>query len=135
MPAWLLVLLMILTTHRGTRLVVQDDLPLVKIPRDRIASYFGRFDAAGNLIEGRQLGKVGWSIAYVLGCPWCSSVWVGGLVVWATTWFASVPVPVLVWLAASSVTGLIANHESEHEQRYELNDQAVTRGRAEAARR
>ncbi len=135
MPAWLLVALLILATHRLTRLLVQDELPLVKIPRDRIANYFGRFDEAGNLVAGRQLGRVGWSIAYVFGCPWCMSAWAGALIIYLTCQVTSVPVPVLVWAAASTVTGLIASAESEHEQRWELNDQAIARGKTEAARR
>lgn len=130
MPTWLLVLLIVVATHRLTRLAVQDEMPLIKIPRDKVANYFGRFDADGNLVAGRQLGRVGWSVAYVLGCPWCSSIYIGAAVVWVATWFASVPAPVLVWLAASSITGLIADREAEHEQRWELQDQAIAKSKA-----
>jgi hypothetical protein len=131
MPTWLLVALVILATHRLTRLAVADEIPLVKVPRD----------AAVNWLDpetpGKQapLGGLGRSIAYLLGCPWCMSVWVGGGVVWLTVHYVGLPAPWLVWLAASSVTGWAASAESEHEQRWQLNDQAIARGKAEAARR
>lgn len=131
MPAWLLVLLVFLAVHRLTRLAIADEIPVVKVPRDWVVN---RLDPD---VPGARpaWGGFGRSVAYLLGCPWCMSAWTGGLVVWLTAWLVGLPVPWLVWLAASSVTGLIASAESEHEQRYELNEQDIAKGKAEAARR
>ena len=53
-------------------------------------------------------------------CPWCMSVYVAAVVVVVTDWCTSVPVPWLVWIAASSVTGLIADVSARVDQRHEL---------------
>lgn len=121
MPSWLLVALVVLATYRVTRLVVVDEIPLVKIPRDK----------AVNWLEPETVGKqapwgeFGRSVAYLLGCPWCMSVWVGGALVWLTVWLHGLPVPWLVWLAASSITGWAAQAESEHEQRWKLRQRDI----------
>ncbi len=119
MPVWLKVLLVIVTVHRATRLAVADEIPLAKAPRDWVIA---RLDPPG---RRPPWGKFGTSIAYLVDCPWCMSVWVGAAVVWATSRWVGLPAPVLVWAAASTVTGLIASWESEHEQRWKLNDQAI----------
>lgn len=131
MPAWLLVLLVFLAVHRLTRLAIADEIPVVKLPRDWIVN---RLDPDVPGVRPAW-GRFGRSVAYLLGCPWCMSMYMGGLVVWLTAWLVGLPAPWLVWLAASSVTGLIASVESEHEQRYELNEQDIAKGKAEAARR
>jgi uncharacterized protein DUF1360 len=130
MPAWLLVLLVVVATHRLTRLAVADEIPLVKVPRDAAVNWLDPTTPGARA----PWGGFGRSVAYLLGCPWCMSIWVGGVLVWLTAVMVGLPAPWLVWLAASSVTGWAASAESEHEQRYELNEQAMTRGRAEAAR-
>jgi hypothetical protein len=120
---WLLTILVIVTVHRLTRLAVADEIPLVKVPRDTVVNWL-------DPIDGRRghWGGLGRSIAYLLGCPWCMSVWVGGVVVWLTVWLHGLPVPWLVWAAASSVTGWAASAESEHEQRWKLNEQLIAAG-------
>lgn len=121
--AWLLVLLVILAIHRLTRLAVADEIPLVKVPRDKAVDWLDPLN--GRLPPWGGFGK---SIAYLLGCPWCMSVWVGGFVVWGTAWLHGLPVPWLVWAAASSVTGWAAAAESEHDQRWKLNEQRLAAG-------
>lgn len=122
MPLWLLYLLLALATHRATRLLVEDELPLVKVPRDKVTDYFGQYDQAGRLVAGRRLGRLGWSIAYLVGCPWCMSVWVATGLVFAVGAVTSVPLPWLAIAVASSVTGWAAQAESEHEQRWAQRD-------------
>lgn len=80
------------------------------------------------------LPAVGRSVAYLLECPWCMSVWVGAGVVWLTADTVGVVWPWLVWAASSSVTGLIGAAESAHDQRYELAELELDRRRAEAQR-
>ena len=122
--AWLLTLLVVLAVHRLTRLAIADEIPVVKVPRDRIVDWL-------DPVAGRRghWGGFGRSVAYLLGCPWCMSVWVGAFVVWGTAWTVGLPVPWLVWAAASSVTGWAASAESEHDQRYALRQRDLeTRG-------
>lgn len=110
--AALIVVLFVLATHRLTRLVVRDEVPLVALPRDWILDRFGLYDDSGELIGGLRWGKLGWAIAYVFTCDWCMSIWVGyGLLL--VTWLTGVdmPVPWLVPLVASSITGLLAERE------------------------
>jgi hypothetical protein len=128
MPGWLLTVLVIGAVHRLTRLAVADEIPLVKVPRDWIVR---RLDPPPGVHP--PWGAAGRSIAYLMGCPWCMSVWVGGWVVWVTAVVHGLPVPWLVWATASSVTGLLGSWEAEHEQRWHLNDQAIAAGRAAAS--
>lgn len=120
MNPYLLLLLYVLTVHRVSRLLTVDKLPIIAVPRDRVCDYFGIYDPEGKLVAGRQLGVVGWSVAYLLTCPWCMSVWVGtGLVFWLGA-FVSTPLPWLWVAAGSTVTGFLSGVlESEHELRYE----------------
>lgn len=65
-------------------------------------------------------GNTGTTLATLLECPWCMSAWAGGAVVLVTSQIVSVPAPFLVWIAASAVTGLTANAELRHDQKWEL---------------
>lgn len=120
---WLVVVLIALATFRLTRLVVKDTIPAVKVPRDAIVNWLDPDDAwkiewlASRELAGKpyldppsgHLGAVGKSLAYLLSCPWCMSVWVGAAVTYATNLWVSVPMPWLTWAAACAVTGLLAN--------------------------
>ena len=119
MNPWLLLVLVALATHRLTRLAVDDHLPVIAVPRERIRYYFGEFNATGELISGRNLGIVGWSIAYLLGCPWCTSPYIAAALVFGALGDVSIPLPWLWVAAASTFTGLLSGIvESEHELRY-----------------
>lgn len=110
--AALIVVLFVLATHRLTRLVIRDEVPLVAIPRDWILETFGAYSYDGTLTGGKRWGTLGWALAYVFTCDWCMSIWVGYvllLVAWLTG--VDMPVPWLVPLVASSITGLIAERE------------------------
>jgi hypothetical protein len=82
-------LLLALSTWRITHLVVEDTIPLVAKPREAIIAR----NEDGNL-------------AYLLGCTYCSSVWVATLTVLIVDlWMdMSVPVPVAVVGALSIFT-------------------------------
>lgn len=126
MPIWLSAVLLFLATHRVTRLITRDQIPLVKIPRDAFVNRWGAptLDAAGEPLprelrnvsySGRKTNAVMRSLAYLWECDWCASVWVGsGLAVGTNlygheTWWQVG----LLAVAASSVTGLIAQREPE----------------------
>ena len=131
--AWLLVFLIFLATHRLTRLAVADEVPVVKVPRDALIRFLDptpQQRSADPSAKGHW-GNTGRAFAYLLECPWCMSMYIGGVVVFVTALFVSVPAPFLVWIAASSITGLIGNVEARHDQAYELAE--IEKRRALAA--
>lgn len=88
----ILIILIYLTVYRITRLVIHDSFPPVAIVRDFFLD---------RTYEGHWLD-------YLLGCYWCVSVYVGGLVVLATDLVVDVPYPWLVWISSSAITGAIS---------------------------
>lgn len=111
MTPGLLILLLVLTIYRTTRLVITDTFPPIGVPRTRLLNWWAPdLDWLRDHPDCRpHWGALGRSLRYLFSCPWCMSVWVGVPVIWATDrWFYLVPAPVLVWAAASAVTGLLA---------------------------
>lgn len=125
----LIILVLAVATHRATRIVTRDQIPLVKAPRDAFVNRWGAptTDSAGQPLP-RELRNVSYSgkktngfmrsLAYLWECDWCASIWVGaGLtyLAWRWTelgeqhWFFAV----LVGLAVSSFTGLTAQREPD----------------------
>lgn len=124
LPTWLLYILIALAVHRLTRLVTRDKFPLIAVPRYYVTNWFDPSDEyktaqvvrrkARGLEEVRgHWGVVGQSLAYLWECDWCVSMWVSAAVVTVLTHLTSVPMPFLIWLTASTVTGLIATHEPD----------------------
>lgn len=117
--AWLLVFLTCLATHRLTRLITRDHLPLIAIPREKLDRWLDPpVKVDGVFLEPpprRPLGVTGWAIAFLLGCDWCMSVWTaGGIVALEVFLFhLDVPYPLLLVGTASTVTGFLANAEPD----------------------
>lgn len=133
----MLVALVMLTTYRLTRLITTDAFPLIARPRRWIDKQWNPFpDQASwesyvasppevkrivnaNLAEqfGVRSRPTGWkrSIAYLIGCSWCTSIWVGAGVTGFVMIFIGLTWPwfVLLWLAASAVAGQLASREPE----------------------
>lgn len=123
MPLWLIIILIVLTTHRVTRIITRDSIPLIAIPRDLFVQRWGGYVDAKtkeerklSLTDGKTTNIIMKSLAYLWECDWCTSVYVAtGVTLLARTytslndqhWFISV----LVALTASSITGLIAQRE------------------------
>lgn len=104
---WLVLLIYTgLSTYRLTRLVVEDDFPLVAVPRRWVVGEPGHWNAeqtewipAENLHEGRWFYWFG----ELITCPWCASGWIslglvalvaaspsqGTAVEWLLLWFAT----------------------------------------------
>lgn len=95
----LVVILIVLATYRATRLLVVDEFPPIAVTRDWITKKAGPYS----------------SIAYLVHCPWCTGMYVATALVVGTDWLTGhvVPVPALLILVASGVTGLIAAAEPE----------------------
>lgn len=115
MSSVLLVVLMSLATYRVTRLVTTDTI--FDKPREAVRWFFeGRFLRKQPDDKRQELAlSDDWhsKLAYFVGCPWCVSLWVGGLITLATMLVADVPYPPLVWPATSAVTGLLASWEGD----------------------
>lgn len=132
----LLVVLLSLAAHRITRLLTRDKLPLIDIPREAFVSRWGAYDGAGRIKDdvrrnwlvrtfrwffaaefpaikggGVRTNLVMKSLAYLWECDWCMGVWVSSALVYATTFYVSVPYPVLTAAVAATVTGLVASYE------------------------
>lgn len=121
MPLWLLAALICLATHRVTRLITRDGIPLIKIPRDAFVERWGRPSDAKTREErrtsfsGKRTNGLTASLAYLWECDWCASAWVGAALAVGSyhygdrLWWQLG----LVAAAASTVTGLIAQREPD----------------------
>jgi uncharacterized protein DUF1360 len=116
---WLLVILTCLATHRATRFLTRDHLPLIAVPRAKITQYLDPPPSPDDVLAGQEprkpWGVFGWSLAFLLECDWCMSVWVAAGIVSLEIWVfdLNVPYPILLGAAASTITGLIAQREPE----------------------
>lgn len=90
------VLLLVLTaaTFRVTRFLASDAFPPVEAFRHWVEDRFGPDSGP----------------AYLAHCPWCLSIYVAAAITAAVDVLHGLPLPVLVALAASGVTGLVATH-------------------------
>lgn len=112
METLLTILLICFGTHRLTRFVIADAFPPVAVPRDALLNWWAPDVEWIKTHDGvAHWGQTGRALRYLFECPWCMSIWVGAVVVWVTTLFTSVPLPVLVWLTASSVTALLMSDD------------------------
>lgn len=109
MDTFITLALIVLATHRLTVLAAEDEIAAV--PREWVQH---RFEQRVETRTGTVTTEV-WqsSIAYMLSCIWCMSIWLGGAVTVVTAQITNVPLPVLVWLAASSVTALLGGHRAD----------------------
>lgn len=114
----LLIPLVLLATHRVTRFITRDKLPLICVPREKFIQRWGTFvDNVGDQrkisINGKKTNIFMSSLAYAWECDWCTSVWVGSGLTYLTWRWSDVMIWVLTALAASSATGLIALREPD----------------------
>ncbi len=129
---WRFVLFVALvpTIWRVTRLLVTDEFPPVRWLREAFLR-LGVTDERGNLTGGIGPRWISWlthSIAYVWTCPWCMSPWAGAGVVALADIRFSVAYPWLIVAIASLITGLAAQSEAEHEQRWKLAQRKIDEG-------
>lgn len=132
---WLTVLLLCLATYRITRFVTKDSFPLIAKPREWIQMKWDPFDEqnwdnwyartkAERIEVAAQLKArknipypniVRKSIAYLITCPWCVSIYVGAGVAWFFVWAlgGTWPYALLIWLTSSAVTGILAQRETD----------------------
>jgi len=118
---WLVAVLTILATHRVTRIITRDQIPLIAVPREafaqRWATYVGAktYDEKHTSLNGKKTNIVMRSLAYLWECDWCMSVWVGAVITcgtyrWIDVWWWQA---ILLAATASTVTGLITQREPD----------------------
>lgn len=136
-PHWMTVALVMLTTFRLTRFITTDAFPLVARPRrwidkqwnpfpdqDAWESYIKSPKAVRAIVDENLRDKFGIksrptglkrSIAYLIGCSWCTSIWVAAGVTGFAMIFIGLTWPwfFLLWLSASAVAGLVAQREPQ----------------------
>lgn len=76
-------------TYRVTRFLMLD--LLIEEPRQQLFAWLAKHPNWATV-----------KLQELMVCPWCVSVWVAGAAVLLTIPFASVPLPVWVWLASSA---------------------------------
>lgn len=114
---WILIVLTCLAVHRITRLMTRDHIPLIAVPRETIVNYLDPPVVVDDIVVDPPprypLGLFGRSIALLLECDWCMSIWVaaGTVALEVYVFRLDVPYPILLGLTASTVTGLIAQRE------------------------
>jgi hypothetical protein len=103
----LIVAVIALATHRLTLLVIDDRI--TRRPREWAQGWFeDRYERRTGVSSSSEWLSAG---AYFLSCPWCVGIWVAAAVTAGTSLVVDVPLPVLVWLTASTVTGLLPRAE------------------------
>lgn len=88
----LLTFWIVAATYSATRLIVWDTWPPAAWFRDRIRARWGRDSWQDELVR----------------CPWCMSTWVAAVIVAGTAATVGLRYPVLVWLGARALVGLVA---------------------------
>lgn len=121
METLLFILILVLASHRVTRLITRDKLALIKVPRDWFVERWITYDDAppemDNVsISGHKTNIFMRSLAYLAECDWCMGVWVSAILTYGSTYFFVLPwngwFPwVLVGAATASGVGLIASME------------------------
>jgi hypothetical protein len=108
------IFLLFLATYRATRFITRDKLPLIDVPREAYVQRWGVYAEQQDKklsINGKKTNVFMRSIAYLWECDWCTSVWVSGALVYALTFFVSMPLPWLTWGAVAAGVGLLAEVE------------------------
>ena len=109
--------LVVLATPRATRLWTRDKIPIIAVPREAFVQRWGvyeddRGEARRTSIGGRKTNVVMSSLAYLWECDWCSSMWIGGLLVYLTYRWPDTMMWVLLTLVASYAAGWSATAEA-----------------------
>lgn len=127
----LLLILLAFGTHRVTRVITRDRLPLICIPREWFVNRWGAYedDSADDRKTRRakrrvSIGgdKTNWamaSLAYLWECDWCTSIWVGAGLTYATWRWTENMFWILAALTVSTLTGLLVKLETYADKRTE----------------
>lgn len=137
----LVVVLLMLTAYRATRLLIKDTFPPILAVRDLLAGGWRKLTLAEheylNGLDpiGRETTKKQWTVTYgdddgqpvqryvhraswspawlaeLITCPWCASAYISGALTAVTDVTYGLPVPYLVGPAVWAVAAVLASRE------------------------
>ena len=123
METLLFLLILTVASHRVTRLVTRDKIPLIALPRKKFVNRWAGYDDAppemyNVSISGKKTNLFMRSLVELWECDWCVGVWVSAILTFVSTRFITLPwngwwVWVLVALTVASGVGLIAEKERD----------------------
>jgi hypothetical protein len=96
--------LMTLSAYRLTRLLVEDNFPPILWVREKLTGD-----------EEAGIPPASWVpfwLEYLVGCYWCMSVWITGLMTLAVALTSEVPYPLLVWGGMAALVPWISHLEA-----------------------
>lgn len=113
----LLIVLLLPTTARLTRLVTRDKIPLLSAPRDKFVERWGVYEDDKGEERKISIGQKPTnifmaSLAYLWECDWCTSMWIGGGLTYLTWRWPGVMLWVLIALTTSYAAGWNSTAES-----------------------
>lgn len=122
LPMLVILSVLLLTgTHRATRLLTRDKIPLIGVPRELFTCRWETYEtddgrpettsARRVSVNGKNTNLLMSSLAYLWGCDWCMSIWVGAGLSYLTWRWAEVMLWVLLALTASTFTGMLVKLE------------------------
>lgn len=101
-----LTALISLASYRAWRIVGLDDWP----PSRWLRGQLKRLSGADSGLVATRANRFWTEVETFATCPWCLGAYATAGVVIAVDCFTSVPLPVLVWAAASSIVGLVGSN-------------------------
>lgn len=118
MPEWLVFTLLALASYRVTRLVTLDKITesVFERLRDQLEyRWVSKHTRPGSPEEFHAIESETYNskLAYLLSCAWCLGFWVSGAGTVLVSLAYGLDYPILVWLASSTVVGLIGRIDSD----------------------
>jgi hypothetical protein len=127
MPVETLLFIIILTlaSHRVTRFITRDKIPLIALPRKKFTDRWAGYDDAPvgmhNVVAAdpdKTTNLLMRSLVKLWECDWCVGVWVSAILTGVSSQFVEIPWDhwfgwTLVSLAVASGVGLIAELEPD----------------------
>lgn len=93
-----------LATYRGTKLVMDDEITAEL--REKAIDQLSTFAQ-----ENPRYAALAAKLEYLIGCPWCVSIWVGGALAIVRRVNPALGDLLALLLATSALTGLLKSNE------------------------
>lgn len=120
----LFILILLGASHRVTRFITRDKIPLIALPRKKFVDRWAGYDNAPPemynvaAISGKRTNLLMRSLVELWECDWCVGVWVSAILTYVSTYFISLPWAgwwpwVLVGACVASGVGFLAERERD----------------------
>lgn len=117
----IILIVLSLAVYNCSRFITKSTHPIIGIPREKFVQRWAAYDQGPDglkpdqktSITGKPTNLFMRSVAYLWECHWCMSFFVSATLTSGTTLFTSVPLPWLMWLAASALATLLSELESD----------------------